>query len=209
MATRYDPEDPRLLRLHAERLVRRDIDQLLAVCEFSLQDGLIDQAEAENILLWLQNHSSSLDTWPASVLYDRLRSMLADGRLDEDEEGELLGLVMSIAKPQTEARREPATLPVDSPQPVIEIPNRSFCFTGVFDFGSRSDCHAALEARGGIPAKSITKSLNYLVIGNVGSDCWRHATFGSKILKAVEYRESGVPLMIVSEGHWVSCLGLP
>ena len=99
MAPINDPGDPRLLHIHAERLIRRDIDQLLGVCEFALQDGHIDQGEAEAILTWLNNHMASLDTWPASVLYDRLRTMLADGVLDDDEQGDLLGLVMSIAKP--------------------------------------------------------------------------------------------------------------
>lgn len=34
-----DPEDPVLLRVHAKRLISRDIDQLLGICEFALQDG--------------------------------------------------------------------------------------------------------------------------------------------------------------------------
>lgn len=201
-----DPEDPRLLRLHAERLVRRDIDQLLAVCEFALQDGMIDQREAEGILTWLDNHSSSLDVWPANVLYERLKLMLADGHLDENEEGELLGLVMSIAQPPLESGRASASLPLNEPPPEIAFPDHSFCFTGVFDFGTRADCHAAIEAHNGIPAKSITKSLNYLVIGKIGSDCWLHTTFGSKIAKAIELRDAGFPIKIVSEAHWVGHL---
>lgn len=202
-----NPEDPRLLRVHAERLIKRDIDQLLGICEFALQDGHIDQSEAKAILDWLNNHRACLNTWPASVLYDRLREMLEDGILDAEEQGELLSLVMNIARPRDQAGLiVPSALPIDSPAPDVEFASRSFCFTGVFDFGKRTDCQEAVTLRNGIPAAGITKKLDYLVIGNIGSEVWKHTSFGNKIAKAVDYRDSGYPLAILSEEHWVKHL---
>lgn len=202
-----DPEDPRLKRLHLQRLVNRDIDQLLGICELSLMDGCIDQSDAESILAWMDRHRLCLDTWPANVLYDRLRAMLTDNHLDNVEQRELLSLIMSIGGPRDSAGNQTSSLlPVDDPAPLIQFQNRSFCFTGVFDFGSRSECQAAVESRGGIPTKSVTKKLSYLVIGSIGSESWKHTSFGAKIAKAVEYRDAGVPLVIVSEAHWVASL---
>jgi NAD-dependent DNA ligase len=100
----------------------------------------------------------------------------------------------------------PSTLPLTAPAPEILHPGRSFCFTGVFEFGSRADCHEAVMARGGEPAKGVTKKLNYLVIGSVGSECWRHSSFGTKIMKAAQYCEDGAGIAIVSEAHWVAHL---
>lgn len=200
-------EDPALLAIHADRLIKRDLDQLLGICEFALQDGHIDQGEAESILLWLNNHRACLDTWPANVLFDRLRTTLSDGHLDEDEQGELLSLVMSIARPRSSSGIiVPSSLPLNNPAPDIIFDSHNFCFTGVFDFGLRSACQEAISARGGIPIKGITKKLHYLVIGNIGSEVWKHSSFGSKIAKAVEYREDGIPLAIISESHWLSQL---
>ena len=202
-----DPEDARLLRVHAQRIVLRDIDQLLGICELSLQDGSIDQNDAEEILTWLNNHRECLDTWPANVLYDRLRAVLSDGRLDDDEQKDLLGLVMSMGRPRTDAGIVvPSSLPLNNPAPEIVVPERSFCFTGVFDFGSRAECIDAITAKGGVAAKGITKKLHYLVIGNIGSEVWKHTSFGAKIAKAVEYRETGCALAIVSENHWAASL---
>lgn len=202
-----DPQSPAMLAAHTDRLIKRDIDQLLGICEFSLQDGHIDQGEAESILEWLNNHRACIDTWPANVLFDRLRLMLADGALDDDEQGELLSLVMNIARPRTtDGLIVPTSLPLTTPAPDVVFECRSFCFTGVFDFGSRSDCQAAVAARGGVPAAGITKKLHYLVIGNIGSEVWKHTSFGNKIAKAVEYRDSGTPLNIISESHWSSQL---
>lgn len=202
-----NPEDPRLLKIHTDRLIKRDIDQLLGICEFALQDGHIDQDEAKSILSWLHDHSLCLDTWPANVLFDRLRTMLADNKLDAEEQHDLLSLIMAIVKPRSNHdERLPATLPVNLPEPSIVFPDRSFCFTGIFDFGSRADCQEAVAKLGGIPAKGITKKLHYLVIGSVASEVWSHTSFGNKIAKAIEYRNTGVSLAIVTEQHWVKHL---
>jgi NAD-dependent DNA ligase len=207
MRYNYDPEDKALLRLNQKRLKTRDIDQLLGICEFALQDGTIDEGEAGAILDWLRNHRMSLETWPASVLYERLSQMLADGVLDADEQKDLLDIVMAISRPRTTAGViVPASLPVDEPAPAIVFTARSFCFTGVFNFGKRDDCLRAVVDRGGVAAKGITRGLNYLVIGNIGSEVWKHSSFGLKIAKAVDYRESGCGISIIDERHWVASL---
>jgi len=201
------PTERDLIHIHGERLIQRDIDQLLGICEFALQDGMIDQSEAENILAWLNAHKNCLDTWPANILHDRLREMLADGVLDEQEQGDLLGLVLRIAQPRSEdGRAIPAALPLNDPPPPIEFHGKNFCFTGVFEFGKRTLCQEATTKRGGACLPGITKKLHYLVIGNVGSETWRHSSFGLKIIKAVEYRDSGLPIAIVSENHWAAHL---
>lgn len=209
--------DYALRQIHADRIVKRQIDELVGLAKGALLDGVVGQNEAEGILGWLDANAGCLDTWPASVLYDRLRAMLADGVLDADEAGELLGLLMQIAAPAgvglgggvgvgVGAAAAPSTLPLTAPAPEMIYPGRSFCFTGVFEFGSCSECHEAVMARGGEPAKGVTKKLNYLVIGSVGSECWRHSSFGTKIMKAAQYCEDGAGIAIVSEAHWVAHL---
>ena len=201
-----DPEDPRLLKIHAERVIKRDIDGLLAICEYSLQDGHISQEEAESILCWLDNHRACLDTWPASILYDRLRRMLSDGVLGSDEQKDLLSIIMNVARPRTNDNLIVPSLPVNNPAPEVIFGQRNFCFTGVFDFGSRNDCMEVVSMRGGVVAKGVTKKLNYLIIGNIGSEVWKHTSFGTKIAKAVEYRDSGLPIAIIAENHWAAHL---
>jgi hypothetical protein len=133
-----------------------------------------------------------------------LRLILTDGALDREEQGELLVLISKIARPpSSDGTFIPSSLPLDDPFPGILFQDRSFCFTGVFDYGSRAECHAATTERGGIPLKGVTKKLHYLVIGNIGSEVWKQTSFGLKISKAVDYRDSGMPLAIVSESHWI------
>lgn len=201
--------DNDLEKYHARRLAQRDVDQLLGICEFALQDGLIDQIEAECLLDWLNNHPRCANIWPANILYERLVRMLNNQILDDDEQGELLALIMSIVRPPTLDRAvTPASLPLNSPPPEITFTNRRFCFTGIFEYGTRDDCINAVIKRGGEPTNGITKKLNYLVIGSLGSEVWRHSSFGSKIAKAVEYRDQGANLAILSESHWIRFLNV-
>jgi NAD-dependent DNA ligase len=203
VSTVKDTEDPVLLRIHADRIKEREIKQLSGICEICLQYGYISEEEADGILLWLDNHRLRLDTWPASILYDRLRMLLVDRTLDSNEQGELLSLIMRIARPRlSDSWIKPSSLPVNDPLPGIIFEGRSFCFTGVFDFGPRAACQAAVIKRGGTVVDNITKKLHYLVIGGVGSEIWKHTSFALKIARAVSYRDSGIPLIIVPESHW-------
>ena len=88
----------------------------------------------------------------------------------------------------------------------IDFDGNSFCFTGTFLYGTRTACHKATESAGGIAAKGITKKLDYLVIGTNTTESWANTSFGRKIEKAVDYRDSGVPLAIISEACWINHL---
>lgn len=218
--------------LAEKKLIGRSLDKLLGICEFALMDGVLESDEADNILKWLNNNQHCLESWPANILYDRLTACLQDGRLDPDEQSDLIGLIAGIIKREAssgEAQRKallksgyraPGELkpgeyvspslesPLNQPPPAIEFVKKSFVFTGVFDFGSRESCIEATEAMGATVNKSVTKKLDYLVIGNVGSDEWRFASFGNKIMKACEYRDSGCSLAVISENHWKQALSI-
>ena len=115
---------------------------------------MIEENEARGIYSWLKSNALCLNTWPANVLFRRLQEMFADNRIDEEESGELLGLLMQIAAPDGRAGSvAPTTLPLTSPAPEIVFQGKSFCFTGVFEFGSRAECHHAVITKGGEPAK--------------------------------------------------------
>lgn len=202
-----DPEDPKLMHIHEERLANRTIDRLLGICEFILMDGYVDEHEAQSLYAWVKDNSAFIDTWPMSVLHDRLCDVFDDGVADENELHDLLSLVKSIARPRKEdGNLAVSTLPFNDPAPVISFPGRRFCFTGVFDYGSRSQCQAAIEARLGIVSSGVTKNLDFLVVGNVGSEVWKHTSFGNKIEKAVGYRDTGLQIAIISEAYWVENL---
>ena len=167
-------------------------------------DGKVDQSEAEFLYTWLAQNNQSKN--PVILnLFCKVGDMLEDGFLDREESAELLNILHSISGEKTEFDEvaKPSTLPVCTPPPKILFNNKSFLFTGTCVFGTRKQCQEAIESLGGINAKSISKSLDYLVIGSYVTDSWAHETYGRKIEKAMEYRDSGVPISVVTEEHWL------
>lgn len=197
--------------LNRELRVRRDIDELLGICKGLAADGRVNIDEARFLEGWLSLNKETAEQWPAKVLTERLRNILRDDCLDRDEERELLRLLIEVTG--GDARRLTAAslssnLPLNIPLPSVTVESMRFCFTGKFLYGSRDACHQAVIERGGVADETITKQLNFLVIGIIGSRDWLHSAYGTKIRKAVDYRESGLPLAIISEEHFVRTLSL-
>jgi NAD-dependent DNA ligase len=197
-------------RITHARLADRSIDELIGICKGVLADGIVDENEAKFLLNWMKANRHATDTWPASVLYPRLEEMLADGVLDEEEQADLLDLVIDITGgglAPTPADASMATLlPVCDPPPAIIFDHRMFCLTGKFASGTRSECQEQVMALGGKCSGSPSKKTDFVVIGTIGSRDWIHSTHGRKIEKAVEIREAGSGLHIVTEEYWAGCI---
>ncbi|MDU4249048.1 BRCT domain-containing protein [Pseudomonas sp.] len=194
---------------HQARIDRRSADALSGLAAGMTADGSVNQKEAEFLQDWIAKNLVHLEDPVVNLLYRRLSDMLSDGVLDAEESAELLEMLHSFAgvsasKPK--ASDNPFTpsnlLPLDDPAPKLEWSGHLYIFTGMMAFGPRKDCEEVVINRGGAIAPSISKKLNYLVVGQIGNDQWLHSTYGTKIKKAVELRASGIPIAIISEKHW-------
>ena len=196
-------------RFNARLREDHEVDELVGLCKGVVADGMINQQEAEFLLNWLELSRESQDAWPANVLFPRIRSMLQDNKLDDNEEKELLSILIGITggnAGKLNVHSLSVGLPLDVPAPQVVVRECSFCFTGKFLLGNRNQCQDMVIQRGGMVANTITKELNFLVLGLVGSRDWAHSTFGRKIEKAVEYRTKGQRPAIISEEHFANSL---
>jgi NAD-dependent DNA ligase len=184
----------------------RQIDTLIGLSKGMLSDGHVNAAEARYLHQWLTECRTSTTHPIVLNLLAKVEMMLADGKLDPEEEAELHATLRQVAGEPSEFGEvaKSTTLPLCSPVPQIEFDGRSFLFTGTCAYGTRKQCQDATERLGGTCAASVIKTLDYLVIGSYVTDSWVHETFGRKIGKAMQYRDDGAPLSIVSEAHWAS-----
>lgn len=195
---------------HAARIDRRAADMLIGLAAGIIADGVVTMQEAIFLRDWMSTHMAELDDPVINLLYHRISTMLEDHALDPEEAADLLDTLRSFTgltpKPAARAYAAPTSLPLDTPAPELEPAGRTFVFTGVMAYGTRKDCEALVIERGGIPGPSITKKVHYLVIGSIGNEQWLHSTYGRKIIRAVELREAGTPIAIISEDHWLKAL---
>jgi len=191
------------------RLADRQIDELIGICKGMLSDGATNTAEASYLLNWLESNKNASNVWPANVLYPRIKTMLQDNILDNNEEKELLKLLLSVTGgPKTEeyAPSMSTTLPFDKPPPVIQFIDQHFCVTGKLFSCSRAQAFTAITNKGGKTAKTVTLKTNYLIIGEIGSRDWIHSTHGRKIEKAVQLKDAGHAIHIIPETHWYNAI---
>ncbi|MCE0462849.1 BRCT domain-containing protein [Pseudomonas uvaldensis] len=198
---------------HSARIDRRAADALVGLAAGITADGVVNTSEAIFLKQWLENNLAHLNDPVINLLYSRLASMLQDDALDPDESLELLNILRSFSGVGIERAKAGETLPIastdlpfNSPAPDLVWDGRMFVFTGVMAFGPRKDCQALVEERGGLIGGAVSKKVHYLVVGSVGNEQWRHSTYGTKIIKAVELREAGSSIAIVGEDHWQKML---
>lgn len=194
---------------HQARIERRAVDELVGMSAGLIADGAINQQEAEFLKAWIETNLGHLDDPVVNLIYRRLANMLSDGILQPEEAAELLELLHQFTGPTlatTKPYVAPSTLPLCDPAPPIAWIDRCFLFTGTMAYGPRSECEALVVERGGRIGAGVSKKVHYLIVGSIGNDQWLHSTYGRKIKKAVELRDAGVPLSIISEQHWQSCV---
>lgn len=206
-STGLDPNSQPLTQaFRSDAVLDRQIDELIGIIKGVMADGMVHQGEVEFLLRWMDANKKVRDQWPAKAIYPRLAAAMEDGRMDLDEEREIMDLLLATiggnTAPQYGEASNSTALPYTSPAPAIEFNSTSFCFTGKFQSGSRNWCEDQIIAKGGVPVSTITKKLNYLVIGEIGSKDWQHSTHGRKIEKAIEYNDGGAKIAIIGEQHW-------
>ena len=187
------------------RIQDRLIDELIGISRGVIADGEVDEREAIFLGQWIESHREVAGKWPVNVLYARLIEMLKDGILSKGEQHELLATLRDITGGDTAYdQQKSTTLPLDRPAPEIDFEDSVFCLTGRFVFGSLLECEETIAELGGVVVQAPTADTDYLVIGELGSPDWIHATFGRSIERAVELQQSGHGPRIISEEHWVN-----
>ena len=190
------------------RLNDRQINELIGLAHGLIADGNVNKAEAEYLQKWIVANREVSENPITSNLLCRVNAMLADDVLDSDESKELFETLRKFSGGDFELGEvlKSCELPLDEPPPKIICANKNFCFTGTFAFGTRKECEAAIEEKGGYSG-SLTQKTNFLVVGVYATESWKHSSYGLKIEKAANMRQDGIPICIVSEVHWVDSLG--
>lgn len=175
-----------------------------------IADGDVSGEEAQRLAEWTRANPTIAERWPANVLTRRLEGIFRDGRMDSAERTHLAALLSELADNAAGlgAGFPLATdLPVDRPEPEVVFEGRTFVFAGEMAYGPTHACEREVQERGGICDRSVTRRTDYLVIGSLAATDWSQLEFGSLVDEAVEHRERGVPVAIISEESWTRALG--
>ncbi|WP_432745744.1 BRCT domain-containing protein [Methylobacter sp. G7] len=196
--------------IDSRRLADRQTDELIGICKGILFDGMVSYDEANSLYLWFQANPKAMQTWPGKELFYTLCPMLKNNALNTDDEERLLILlsnIIGLPSVVNSGTNASSQLPLTDPAPSVFFDRRVFVVTGNLKMGARRTVIQAIEDQGGeVVLKNIRMDTDYLVIGDIGSKAWMHSTHGRKIEKAVELREQGHGIAIISEQHFMDSL---
>lgn len=201
-----DGQPKRFFRANMENNVAKAVDQLSGLCAGILADGVVSDEEARFFADWIKRYLPLGPVWPFSDVLARVERIFADGRCDDEERAELKAVMEALCGHTEAASASEAhstTLPLCEPQPSLVFPERQFVITGKFAYGTRTKVMDAIVGLGGVPTDSAPSlKSHYLIIGTFSSRDWINTSHGRKIERAVELRQGGSGIAIVSEEHW-------
>lgn len=191
-----------------ENELKQSLGQLLGLATGLLADRQLLDEEVRFLNAWLTEHDELSHSWPGDVVHGRVKHVLADGVISEQERTHLVETLRELVGGRIEdlaASTHVSELMFDEVMSVV-FPGSTFCLTGDFVYAPRAVCEQEIVKRGGQVGKAVTKKSQYLVVGGLGSVEWKHGSFGTKIEKAIQYKRNGLPIQIVHEDKWASHL---
>jgi hypothetical protein len=200
------PDDKFLARVGAPRLSARQIDELMGFVRGVIADEVVTSAEVAALKSWLAINHGITHEPVLGDLAARIDEVLQDGTVDAEECRDLLELLKGLCGTSAPGELlKSSSLPLCKPPPVLIFEGRRYCFAGTFNFGRRKECEQAVVTLGGTCGE-LTKKTAFLVVGVYATDSWKHSAYGTKIIRASEWRAEGTPIAIVAEGHWANAL---
>jgi hypothetical protein len=188
--------------------LKQSVGELLGLAHGLMADQQLTDSEIAYFNEWLDKRHAITSSFPGNVIYERIREVLADGVITEEEREHLVETLNTLIEGRLEELKDEVELQefwfdeVD----LIDFQNTRFSLTGNFVYGSKAQCQAAIEQRGGIVGPVEGAEPQFLVVGGLGVEEWRSGGLGAEIEKALKLQHDGVSLKIIPEDKWVSLL---
>lgn len=157
-------------------------------------DNVIIEHELDTLLQWLKSHKHLSGVFPFDNILAIVTKVLEDGIITKTESDELIATIKRFTSPL-------GTNLCDCSENKVFIFGKSLCLSGNFQHGEKSDIGKKITEAGGTVVSGVSKKTDYLVVGGIGSNEWKFGNYGSKVSKALELQEQGIPIKILSESE--------
>jgi len=188
--------------------LKRSLGELLGLARGLLADQELSNEEITFLDNWLEERWEMTASFPGNVIHDRIKEVLADGVVTEEERSHLVDTLNMLIEDRLEDLAEQVDLTElwFDDVGLIDFNKTRFCLTGNFVFGPHTVCKTAIEQRGGTVSPTVGEEIQFLVIGALGVDEWRTGGLGVDVEKAMRLRATGKPVKIIPEDSWVNHL---
>lgn len=190
--------------------LNRSLGALNGIAQGVLCDGQLNDQEIYFLSEWLTENDAISTTWPGDLIHARIKSILSDGIISEDERTYLTDTLQKLiggTHDELAQKNHVTGLAYDENHEIV-FENKIFCLTGEFLFAKQNICEGLIKSLGGVISQNISNKVNYVVVGSLGSPEWKDGSFGAKIKDAADRRQSGLPIKILHESDWKTALSI-
>lgn len=173
----------------------KSLQGLKQIVEKIMVDELITENEINDLKIWLDHNIQLIGNYPFDKINNIVNQVLNDGQITDEEFNDLNMVFNEFINPLNSTNDN-----------IISIENHCFCLTGTFNNGSKEDIEQKIIDKGGICSKGVSAKINYLIVGDGGSDAWKFGNYGGKVQKAMELKEKGKQIEIISEEDFIKIL---
>lgn len=177
-------------------------DELIGFLTGVASDGVLNDQEVEALSRWLNSNESIRNTWPASVVVNRLNLILDDGIITDEERHDLMLTVNQITGHVADEEAVGYEISTEVWEDTIDdlkVAGSTFCLTGDFVSGDRNSVDTLLKCLGADTSTAVNKQVDYLVIGTLASRKWLYTSHGRKIEKALHLKRQGARIKTITE----------
>jgi NAD-dependent DNA ligase len=188
--------------------LKQSLGELLGLARGLMADQVLTNSEIHFLHDWLEQRYSMTSSFPGNVIHERIKDVLEDGVITEEERSHLVGTLNMLIEDRLEDLAEQVDLTElwFDEVGLLDFNKTRFCLTGNFVYGPKDVCQSAIEQRGGIVSPAVGDELQVLVVGGLGVDEWRSGGLGTKIESAMKLRARRKSIKIIPEDSWVTNL---
>ena len=182
--------------------VRSGLTLLMGIVDGMAADRRIHPLEIDHLSQWLDDWSHLKGLWPYDECEAAVTTILA--RKTAGAEAHAL---LQLARTFPVGGQQVASVPlvlggICAVQPTIHFDGSGFVFTGESPKGDRQLLARHAAARGAVFHLKIRQDTDYLVVCDSGSRYWAFAAYGRKVEDAMQRRQSGGTILIISEADF-------
>ncbi|GAA5493979.1 hypothetical protein Rhal01_00133 [Rubritalea halochordaticola] len=185
---------------------RKAIDVFTGLALGILADGTINSKEALFLQGWIEANKAELPALLATNLSSKLAALSNSEDLQDCDLAALAEiLVDSLGFDSDQVKAEqvgrPSRLLFDNISASdVTFTDAIFVLSGSFEKCSKKEVSSTIEKLGGHPnTNTPNKKTHYVVVGGKGSSQWITSSLGSKIRRALDLKEDGLNIKIISE----------
>ena len=160
-------------------------------------DGILTAAEVFTVKSWLEQNKHLSGNYPFDVAYSEIEKALLDGILEAHELNSLLNTFIMLTDPVSTCSCECSSM---------NLSGVKICLSGEFTHGTKSQIAQLLTSLGAEMSDHVTKKVNMLIVGDMGSKDWSCGNYGGKIKKAIEMQNNGSDIKILNESDFYKSL---